>query len=526
MGHEELKQIGVSAYGHRHRILKGIERLQSRTPGQLTAQQQAHLQIQIQSTVLTDLTPDEQEYLAVEEEMQSTIREHRDNGQAGGIFVKYRISTIQKIRNKRLWEKYTHRRREVAEENSGSANERLLFHGSKEPSDMNELGIRGTSAITFPYLCNASHGQITYMVSLPALPDLPAWASLAYIPESNGAFLYGVPPTSPEKVLFEIVALNRVTYETSQLTWDLETYNKTSPPRRKIRLMIHNLNVADFFTGDRKTKLLEIFTKELWPESFYDLRMVDLASSVAMGSRKPSKPSEKEGALVILGSQMEFSDTLVDLQREVSPLWNSQPCPRDFKKTSVERNFRQKGFIVDWCSFKLVSSEVEEKLFSGNVLDPAFVSPSVDFVPSLVVSNGGVWRSPMKAEIPQRNFVHDGVFIVLGVIVLGVLLMLGVAAALAVHPDGGQSLGTLDASADIPLRTYIASSDVASMACGTGTLLSNMGWGSYSKESSPFLLNTPSPTPKSTIPRLSKFNDDQMSSSRPSPPPYFGSLRK
>ena len=27
MGHEELKQIGVYAYGHRHRLLKGIEKL-------------------------------------------------------------------------------------------------------------------------------------------------------------------------------------------------------------------------------------------------------------------------------------------------------------------------------------------------------------------------------------------------------------------------------------------------------------------------------------------------------------------
>ena len=27
MGHEELKDIGINAYGHRHKILKGIEKL-------------------------------------------------------------------------------------------------------------------------------------------------------------------------------------------------------------------------------------------------------------------------------------------------------------------------------------------------------------------------------------------------------------------------------------------------------------------------------------------------------------------
>ena len=37
---------------------------------------------------------------------------------------------IQKITNKRLWGKYCHRRKEVAEENHGHDNERLLFHGS------------------------------------------------------------------------------------------------------------------------------------------------------------------------------------------------------------------------------------------------------------------------------------------------------------------------------------------------------------------------------------------------------------
>ena len=27
MGHEELKEVGINAYGHRHKILKGMEKL-------------------------------------------------------------------------------------------------------------------------------------------------------------------------------------------------------------------------------------------------------------------------------------------------------------------------------------------------------------------------------------------------------------------------------------------------------------------------------------------------------------------
>lgn len=29
MGHEELKQIGITAFGHRHKLIKGIEKLLS-----------------------------------------------------------------------------------------------------------------------------------------------------------------------------------------------------------------------------------------------------------------------------------------------------------------------------------------------------------------------------------------------------------------------------------------------------------------------------------------------------------------
>lgn len=29
MGHEDLKQVGVTAYGHRHKLIKGVEKLYS-----------------------------------------------------------------------------------------------------------------------------------------------------------------------------------------------------------------------------------------------------------------------------------------------------------------------------------------------------------------------------------------------------------------------------------------------------------------------------------------------------------------
>ncbi|XP_063290649.1 poly [ADP-ribose] polymerase tankyrase-2 isoform X4 [Pelobates fuscus] len=127
MGHKEFKEIGINAYGHRHKIIKGVERLMS---GQQGLNPYLTLNASTSGTILIDLAPDDKEFLSVEEEMQSTLREHRDGGHAGGVFNRYNILKIQKVCNKKLWERYTHRRKEVTEENHNHSNERMLFHGS------------------------------------------------------------------------------------------------------------------------------------------------------------------------------------------------------------------------------------------------------------------------------------------------------------------------------------------------------------------------------------------------------------
>lgn len=110
MGHEELKQIGVQAYGHRHKLLKAVEKLllhtasmqQKQAPtNNLTSFHKMYLDASLQSvlsenqyksltnsqTVLIDLHPTDRLYELVEEEMQSSIREHKD-GNAGGVFTR------------------------------------------------------------------------------------------------------------------------------------------------------------------------------------------------------------------------------------------------------------------------------------------------------------------------------------------------------------------------------------------------------------------------------------------------------
>uniref|UniRef100_A0A8P4K2F7 Poly [ADP-ribose] polymerase n=1 Tax=Dicentrarchus labrax TaxID=13489 RepID=A0A8P4K2F7_DICLA len=133
MGHRELKEIGINAYGHRHKIIKGVERLIS---GPQSLNPYLTLNTANSGTILIDLAADDKEFQSVEEEMQSTIRGHRDGGHAGGVFNRYSLVKIQKVCNKKLWERYTHRRKEVSEENHNHSNERIgrmytyLFPGS------------------------------------------------------------------------------------------------------------------------------------------------------------------------------------------------------------------------------------------------------------------------------------------------------------------------------------------------------------------------------------------------------------
>uniref|UniRef100_A0A668T9G4 Poly [ADP-ribose] polymerase n=1 Tax=Oreochromis aureus TaxID=47969 RepID=A0A668T9G4_OREAU len=116
MGHRELKEIGINAYGHRHKIIKGVERLIS---GPQSLNPYLTLNTANSGTILIDLSADDKEFQSVEEEVNSETLD---------LFNP--CERIQKVCNKKLWERYSHRRKEVSEENHNHSNERMLFHGS------------------------------------------------------------------------------------------------------------------------------------------------------------------------------------------------------------------------------------------------------------------------------------------------------------------------------------------------------------------------------------------------------------
>ena len=67
MKHDDLKDIGISAYGHRFKILKGIEKLKSNQ----VVGPSLHNSLPQQGTILIDLLPDDPEYIMVEEQVRN-----------------------------------------------------------------------------------------------------------------------------------------------------------------------------------------------------------------------------------------------------------------------------------------------------------------------------------------------------------------------------------------------------------------------------------------------------------------------
>ena len=87
-------------------------------------------------------------------------------------------------------------------------------------------------------------------------------------------------------------------------------------------------------------------------DAFLDIHLTFADSAIELGGRRPLKPTHKDGVVVHLGSCSNFSEPLLALDSETQPLRNHQTC--SYKRISVERYFRQAGFAIDWCSFRLI----------------------------------------------------------------------------------------------------------------------------------------------------------------------------
>ena len=131
MGHDDLKNLGLSTYGQRHRILKGIKDYKIATAkGAVPGDNPFHSNVVSGDYPdIIDIPTTDKDYISVCMELQSTIKEHSDRGATGGVFTAYKVLSVQRIVNTRIWASYSYRRSEIAAA-VGCPNERMLFHGS------------------------------------------------------------------------------------------------------------------------------------------------------------------------------------------------------------------------------------------------------------------------------------------------------------------------------------------------------------------------------------------------------------
>nr|CAG4646205.1 EOG090X04W0 [Macrothrix elegans] len=288
-----------------------------------------------------------------------------------------------------------------------------------------------------------SKGNSKYSAALHGLPDLPKWIQSVYNPLLQQGFLFGTPNIGLDSVKLDVIASNQVTFDTTAKEVLLEIYKNKEPTTSQISMKIHNINIEDLMDENVRNKLLDVFRTILWPESQFDLRLVELYSALTVGGRRPARRQDGEGVFLTIGSHSEFSDILRELEREVSPLWPVRNCPRDFKKTSAERFFRPKGFLVDWCSFKLTPQNVSLVPLSSTV------SPELDTKTEKIVHHlnslypynveSAVWNAPAKWETPRRSYVEEGVVAIFIPVVILLLLAALLTAVLGVHPEGGET---------------------------------------------------------------------------------------
>jgi len=215
-----------------------------------------------------------------------------------------------------------------------------------------------TFFLTPHYFNWTSRDTVRYRASLVGKPGLPSWVKYRHSARHRSGLLYGRPVAEGTTDL-QVVATNRETFSTAVLTIKIKVIKKFSPSRNQVQMKIDNLNIEDIFDLHRRERLENLFKSRFWLESYVDLHLTYADSVLELGGRRPLKPSHKDGVILHLGSQANFSKSLIALDRETRPLRRHNSC--SYKRISVERYFRQAGFSIDWCKFRLLTEEISEK---------------------------------------------------------------------------------------------------------------------------------------------------------------------
>ncbi|XP_024936252.1 alpha-sarcoglycan isoform X2 [Cephus cinctus] len=383
--------------------------------------------------------------------------------------------------------------------------------------------------LTLPALSieKGRHDQFLYQPSLLSAPDLPSWIHYIYSKKDHHGFLYGVAPQDQEDFQLEIVGLNKHTYETRYKILNISVHEKENLTKYEIQLKIDNLNVEDMLDYNKTEKLLNVFRNKLWTEAT-DLYVTFLASAVELGARLPLRPGEGEGVVLRLGSSAQFSHELNELQEQVKPLWKMSSCPRDFKRTIVERHFRVAGFVLDWCSFRLIEENHSLQQESARR------GPNVNVVglSSSGFSGHAEWRwaRPTKAGTPVRSYLKEmatAVFLPATLLLIFITLL---STAFCLHHEK-----LIDRESEIYFHelfnTFLEMKEVARETRDSTPVegLSNNGvqmvQNASSERGTLRSLSAQPSSPSDSLSRSPRMSGERCNPYiRPNPPPYMGSI--
>lgn len=356
---------------------------------------------------------------------------------------------------------------------------------------------------------------VTYRPSLLKMPDLPSWLHYTYSPAVRTGFVYGVPPEGMQDFQLEVIAKDKHTYETSHRVFKMDVLEQPRKPY-EVHFKIKNMNVEELLVGGRWDRLHQVISGDLWQESAEDLTVTSLASATQYGDRLPASPDEKEGVYVSYGSSVPFSTALLELEKEVEPLWDHHPCPSYFKKASYERFFRQQGFAIDWCSFKLYNNK--KNTLIGDDADGEDEGPKSPVISAL--ENEGRVYLQRRDQVEKRSYTFDVVHTILIPLVVMLVLLGLLTLAMCCHRNN-----IIPTGQDIQMVQY------ASIHRANEALRSLKG-----REHSPHpstattmtqadtFTRSRTASPSSTLPRNSTLSsrrfEDYATLSRPDPPPY------
>ncbi|XP_050691623.1 alpha-sarcoglycan-like isoform X2 [Eriocheir sinensis] len=374
---------------------------------------------------------------------------------------------------------------------------------------------------------------VSYIPSLVNKPDLPSWLHYSYSAAVVTGFVYGVAPEGLQNFQLGVVAKDKHTYQTAHRVFKVDVLQEPRKPF-EVRFKIKNMNVEELLVGRRWDLLHNVINNDLWNKSAHDLTVTYLASATQHGDRLPASPDQKEGVYVSYGSSVPFSPALLELEKEVEPLWDHHPCPTYFKKTSYERFFRQQGFAIDWCSFRLHNNTKESERMRQNLMakEADLKSPVIS-----ALENEGRLHLLRRDEVEKRSYTFDVVHTILVPLVVMLALLGLLTLAMCCHRTNmdQRSSNFFDELFDdfprLPKGQEIQIVQYASFHRATEALRFLKG-----REHSPHpstattttqvdtLTRSRTASPSSTLPRNSTLGsrrfEDYATLSRPDPPPY------